>query len=128
MMAVSLIETLMVALGGAAGAVCRFLLQQSTLFSPKTGNTIACNLIGCLAIGIIWALISRFNLPGWISRLIVAGFLGGFTTFSAFAFDIVAMTDSSKWREAIVYAAISILGGLDLSFLGLRATNAMLGK
>ena len=126
MMAVSLIETLMVALGGAAGAVCRFLLQQSTLFSPKTGNTIACNLIGCLAIGIIWALISRFNLPGWISRLIVAGFLGGFTTFSAF--DIVAMTDSSKWREAIVYAAISILGGLALCFLGLRATNAMLGK
>lgn len=125
-MAINLTETLIVAGGGAAGAVCRYIIQQSTLFPQKTTNTLIVNLAGCLAIGIIWALLSRFNAPVWINRITVAGFLGGFTTFSTFALDVVSMADASHWREALFYATLSVAGGIVMCLIGFKAAEAML--
>lgn len=125
-MAVTLAETLLVALGGATGSVARFLIQQSALISPKTYNTLAVNLAGCLAIGIIWAIASHLNMPEKISRFMVSGFLGGFTTFSAFALDAVSMAAGGRLREAIAYTCLSTLGGLLLCFLGMRATESVI--
>lgn len=125
-MTVSLTDTLIVAGGGAAGAVCRFIVQQSHLFASKTYSTLAINLVGCLVIGIVWALLQRFNAPIWLSRITVAGFLGGFTTFSAFALDTVTMAYASQWREALLYATLSVAGGIAVCLLGLKATTALL--
>ena len=125
-MSVTLSETLLVALGGAGGAVVRFLVQHSQLCSVKTYNTMIVNLAGCLLIGIVWALFMRFQAPGWLSRLVVAGFLGGFTTFSAFALDVVAMSGDGRLREALVYLSLSVIGGVALCLAALKATTAIL--
>ncbi len=125
-MAISLVETLIVALGGATGAVSRFLVQQSNLCSPKTGNTVVVNLLGCLVIGIAWALLNHFNVSVKLNRFIIAGFLGGFTTFSSFALDIVAMANDGKMREALLYLTVSVVGGILLCFLAMKGTSAIL--
>lgn len=116
-------DILIVALGGALGATCRFMAQAAMPFSSRWG-LIAINLTGCLLIGIVWRLLPSRAL----SLLLVTGVLGGFTTFSSFSFDTLTLLREGRWAEALGYVAVSVLGGLALTALGWYATGALTEK
>lgn len=100
--------------GGALGAVGRFGLDQAFNFSPWA--TLMINVLGCFAIGVAMARVAdRSSAPFWI-----AGLLGGFTTFSAFAVDAVLFMVDDQLGWALVYIAATLILGLLAVPLGQR--------
>lgn len=111
----ALSDIIAVASGGALGATCRYCLQVALPLSPRW-TILLVNLVGCMLIGLAWALVERLGLPRWVALLGVTGFLGGFTTFSTFAFDLMVMLREGALLQAIGYAVLSVTGGLALAF------------
>jgi fluoride exporter len=107
---------LLVALGGAAGSLARY--ATSLAFAGAPWGTLAVNLAGSAAIGAAAAL----GLTGEARLLLVAGFLGGFTTFSAFSLEAMGLAERSPVLAAL-YVAASVLGGIAAcagAYFGLR--------
>lgn len=92
----------LIALGGAAGAVLRHLLAMAVGFP---WGTLVVNVIGCFAIGIAWVVLA--GRAPW-HPLLVTGFLGGFTTFSAFTLDTLRLIDGGQVATAFGYVAASV--------------------
>ncbi len=86
---------ILVALGGAAGSVSRYLvgLASLRLFGPGfSWGTLAVNLAGGLAIGIMAEMLAlKLDASQPVRLLAITGFLGGFTTFSAFSLEVAGM-------------------------------------
>jgi CrcB protein len=115
---------LWVALGGAAGSVLRyatthFIAGRITQF-PAIYGTLFVNFTGSLLIGIVWGLSERYD---WLSpplRLfLVTGLCGGYTTFSAFAYENVTLLQNGNYGLSCIYAVASIVLCVGASFLGL---------
>ncbi|MDQ2900827.1 MAG: fluoride efflux transporter CrcB [Acidobacteriota bacterium] len=113
---------LVILLGGAAGALSRYL-AASAIMNRFGGRfplgTFLINVTGCFAIGAIMTLLSaRSNLhPNW-RLLIVVGFLGGYTTFSSFAFEtFMAEREGMHWI-GFLNAAGSVVAGYLAVWLG----------
>ena len=125
----TLLSLLLVAAGGAAGAVARHLLagwvQQSGAAPRFPLGTLLVNLAGCLAVGLLAGLAERH--PGWLEaelrQLLVVGVLGGFTTFSAFGLETVQLLRRGEWLLAGGYVGASVVLGLALVLLGLRVAG-----
>jgi len=120
---------LFIFIGSGLGATARHALSL-VLHSPTAKmpyGILACNLIGCLAIGIVYGLVEAHH-PSWISPLAVTGFLGGFTTFSTFALDYHKLISQGHIGIAISYILISLLGGLLLCYLGIFAATSFSSK
>lgn len=122
-------EILFVAFGGAAGCLCRYAAEHIRMFSDQNFNTVAINLTGCLLIGILWVILNRLvSEPALISRLIITGILGGFTTFSAFSLHPVLMIREGEYIAALLYVAISVIGGLAACFIGMWMTEHLIER
>ncbi len=82
-------------------------------------GTLTVNVVGCLMIGLIYALAERGNLstPG-LRLLVAAGFCGGFTTFSAFMSENLAMLRAGDFLPFALYVTGSLLLGLGAVWLG----------
>jgi len=94
-------KILLIALGGAAGSVSRYglgLWIDRAAGSAFSYGTLAVNLLGCLAFGVVAGLIERGGiLPRHADVALLAGFLGAFTTFSTFAFHNMMFAHEGKW-------------------------------
>lgn len=116
---------LLVAFGGAFGAVCRHLIGVAGLrwLGPSfPWGTMAVNVLGSLAMGIFAGLLaSRLGGSTELRLLVGTGFLGGFTTLSAFSLDAVTLWE----RGAIGPAAAYVLGSVLLSIAALLAGLAI---
>ncbi|MEI6437128.1 MAG: fluoride efflux transporter CrcB [Candidatus Omnitrophota bacterium] len=114
-------KILVVFLGGGLGSALRFLcstaVQRASAGAFPTG-TLTVNLIGCFVIGILWAVSGRVNLPFLLSAFLFAGILGGFTTFSSFSIETIALLHNGAWRTALLYVALSNVLGLSLAAFG----------
>lgn len=109
---------IMVALGGAAGAMARFGLtvafQRQAIVFPF--GTLAANLLGCLAIGMLAEMAARTELLSGNARLLLAtGFCGGFTTLSTLTLEVVQFVRGGYLVTAAGYFALTF-GGAFLSF------------
>ena len=114
---------LLVALGGALGSLLRYLLGawvQGFLGPGFPWSTFLVNALGSLLIGAV----VRFSLEGALSgeaRLFLAvGVLGGFTTFSSFSYETLALVQDGEALLALAYALGSLLLGFILVYLGYR--------
>lgn len=113
---------LWVALGGAAGSTARYAIAQ--WMGARWGwtfpwGTFAVNITGSLAIGLVMTvLITRGTDPTY-RLLLVTGFLGGYTTFSAFSFEALTLLEARRWDAAAFYVIGSTLLGLLAAGLGL---------
>ncbi|MBX9797016.1 fluoride efflux transporter CrcB [Sphingomonas sp.] len=106
---------LLVMLGGAAGSAARYGLGRVIAAWAGTGfpwGTLAVNLIGGLAMGVLAGLLPRWTGAEAARLLLSIGFLGGFTTFSSFALETVALIDRGAAPLAIVYTTLSVLGAV----------------
>ncbi|MCO4848665.1 MAG: CrcB family protein [Yoonia sp.] len=110
-----------VALGGATGAVARYLVGLTVAFPL---GTLAVNVGGSLAIGVVWALFAARGLQAWLP-LVMTGFLGGFTTFSAFSLDTLRLIEGGRMGAAFTYVAASVLLSLGACILGLWLTKGL---
>lgn len=107
-----------VALGGAAGSALRYAV--SGLFRAAPGafptGTLAVNLLGSLLIGLCAAWAER-GAP-WVRPWLMTGFLGGFTTFSAFSLENMRLLRDGHAGTALAYALASVAAGVLLAFAG----------
>jgi fluoride exporter len=116
----------LVAAGGAIGAVARYGVGTAALrlFGPGfPWGTLAVNLAGGLAMGLVAGAIPA-DPRGTALRLFLAvGVLGGFTTFSAFSLEVVAMLERGAIGPALAYVGASVLGAVVLLWVGLHAAR-----
>ncbi len=119
----TLFNVLLVAVGGSTGAVCRYAVG---LWTPRiAGNaafpwgTVAVNMSGCLAIGFLLGLSEHRHIVGSNMRLIVVvGFLGGFTTFSAFGYETLILLREGRNGAALANITLQPAFGLAAAALG----------
>lgn len=118
---------LLVALGGMIGCVCRFLVVSFAvrlLQSSFPFGTFAVNLIGCFAIGAVAGLAERY---AWLDQewrvFLMAGLCGGFTTFSAFAFENLELLLARDYRTFAAYSIASFVLCILSVFCGLSMTR-----
>lgn len=120
-------QILTVGAGGAIGAVCRFFLQYCFAnASHRQWIVVAINLAGCALIGVAWALVDKYGPSTWLNQGIIAGILGGFTTYSTFAWDSFDLVRNGRSLEAGLYVAVTIIGGFLLCALAYNATEKLL--
>ena len=114
---------LLVALGGAVGASARHLVNIASMRLAGAAfpwGTLAVNLLGCLAMGmLVEVLARRFDASNELRLLLATGVLGGFTTFSAFSLDFAVLWERGAAVSALAYVAASVLGSLAAVFAGL---------
>ncbi len=116
------------ALGGAIGAVARYQLGRlmthwlgaSTIMAFPWA-TLAANVLGCLAIGLLFGWMGRTGVgEGETARLFLGvGVLGGFTTFSAFSLELMVLIERGQSGLALGYGAVSVLASLTALYIGL---------
>ena len=120
-----------VALGGAAGAVCRYLTSRwaAERFPDHVWlGTLAANLAGCFLIGLaMYAAAERGQLSEATRALLITGFLGGLTTFSTFGHEAVALGRGEGLPIAALHLSANVLGGLALVWAGRRVGTILLG-
>jgi fluoride exporter len=120
---------LVIALGGAFGAVSRSLISawmQKTLGGVMPFGTLAVNFIGSFVIGLLFVLlVERLNMPGYWRELLVVGFLGALTTFSTFSLEVVNFLQHGQWHLALTYLLASLIGCFALTWLGLTVGRAI---
>ena len=108
---------LLAAVGGVVGALARWGVGAA-LPSPVWA-TLLVNLAGCLLLGVLIAVVA-VRLPGavWPRPLLAVGVLGGFTTFSTFAVEVVDLVDDGAAGWAAAYVVTSLGGGVAAVALG----------
>ena len=114
-------------IGGGIGSVLRCFLIAG--FIRYSGNnfpygTVAVNIIGSFLMGIIVGYLSR-AVPDNIElrSFLVVGILGGFTTFSAFSFDIITLLQRGETTQALLYVISSVVFSVLAVFSGLTITK-----
>jgi CrcB protein len=114
---------LIVFAGSGMGGVARYGMQ-SWIFRlyPFTFplGTFIINIIGCLLIGIFYALSEKGNLftPEWRLAL-TTGFCGGFTTFSTFAYENMNLLRTGDYLYFVLYVVGSVIFGIAAVYLGI---------
>ena len=115
------------ALGGALGALARWAVSEALPSSPGAWpwSTLVVNLVGCLLMGLLLAvLLARFPTSPWLRPFLATGVLGGYTTYSTFAVDVVRLTGAGHHGLAVAYVLASVLGGVAAVVVGLVTARA----
>jgi CrcB protein len=111
-----------VMIGGAIGAALRYEVGRVALHRIGAGfpwGTLIVNLVGGLLMGVLAGYMFTRNPPDQNLWLFVGvGLLGGFTTFSAFSFDLFSMLERGQMGIAAAYAGVSVAGSVILLFAG----------
>ena len=117
---------LLICLGGALGAVSRFyisiLFQRSENLEIPLGILIV-NILGCFLLGLFYNLMDS-SLEKIITPFLFIGFLGAFTTFSAFSKESLDLMIEGQFLSASLYISISIFSCLGATWLGIYLTKA----
>jgi fluoride exporter len=108
---------LLVAVGGAAGSVARYLtvLGAARLVPGFPAGVMVANVLGSVLVGVLFVVLTGPRAS--LSPLLVVGFLGGFTTFSTFSLDAFRLWEGG----APGLAALYVLGSVGLSLAGVAA-------
>ena len=123
-----MLKIVLLMLAGGTGTVARYFLSsavQRLTTSPFPWGTLGVNVLGSLVFGAIWAVTeTRVDLSDQLRLLLLVGFMGGFTTFSSFAFETTQLMDNSGWLIAAGNIALqnalgiaAVLGGIALGRL-----------
>ena len=123
------LNLLIISLGGALGAVSRFLLGNGlsrALGSALPYGTFVINIVGCFAMGLLMTIIvDREMLPAAWRLFLCVGFLGGFTTFSSFGYEALILLTEGRLLAALAYVGGSVVLGLVAAAAGVLCARAV---
>ncbi|MFY9219736.1 MAG: fluoride efflux transporter CrcB [Candidatus Nanopelagicales bacterium] len=122
-----------IGIGGGLGAAIRWLAQGAPTVSAS-GNpwgTFTINVIGCLLIGGLSAWLSARSWPGnradYARALVGVGFLGGFTTFSAYAGETIDLLATGSTTMALAYLLGTVVSCLLAVLVGSESVRRLMG-
>ncbi len=121
------VRYLLSALGGALGALARWGVGTALPHSPGgwPWATLLVNLTGCLLFGALTAVLTaRSPEPPWVRPFLAVGVLGGYTTYSAFAVEVVGLAEAGHPVPALGYVLTSVVGGVLAVAAGALAVRA----
>jgi CrcB protein len=118
---------LLICAGGAAGTGARYLVATGMarwLGPAFPAGTLTVNVVGSLLVGAIMDLALRYEVVGPELRLVlVAGVMGGFTTYSSFNHETLGYFARGSWGLGIAYLAATVVGCLAAGMLGIAAAR-----
>ena len=124
----SIVSVLLVALGGALGSVCRYLvgIGAGRLLGPDFPfGTMIVNIVGSFVMGLFIELLAvRFDGSESLRLFVAVGILGGFTTLSSFSLDSVVLFERGAIGAAALYVGGSIVLSLAALIAGLHFVRA----
>jgi len=125
-----IVDVLWVGLGGFVGSSLRFVISGWVHRLPGTSSfpygTLVVNVVGCILLGFIggWAE-HRQVLPPATRLFVMIGVLGGFTTFSTFAYETLAFAHGADVGRALANIGLQVVLGLGAAWLGLSMARGM---
>ena len=118
-----------IGVGGALGAISRFALTKMlppVMLTHFPLQIFLINAAGCLTMGLLVASMAFYgSLPVPLRSFLTTGFLGGFTTFSAFALEVGTLVDNDLPGHAILYALFSVMASILCFFIGIKLVRFM---
>jgi CrcB protein len=122
-------KMLLVAAGGAVGSMARYQIGAWVLARTESWafplGTFIVNVLGCLIAGALIGVAEYRNFLTLETRLLVfTGFLGGFTTFSAFGVETVALIERGQYGVATGYVLASVACGIGALFAAVKLCGA----
>lgn len=107
--------------GGITGTVLRYALATYT-YRFTSGlfpwGTVAVNLTGCFAIGLLWGVLNTDQLSQEVKNFVFIGLLGAFTTYSTYSLDTLNLFRLGEWKLALANVLLSNIGGIALTAIG----------
>ncbi len=118
-----------IAIGGGAGAILRYLLNES-IYKIYHGmfplGTFTVNLIGSLVIGFLFALFDKIPISSDIRSFLFAGLIGSFTTFSTYILETVNLIRIEEFKLALLNILLSNTFPLLFGFIGFYTAKVLL--
>jgi fluoride exporter len=123
-----LTQFMLVGLGGFIGSGLRFAMSNWLIrlfpHSPLPLGTLGVNLLGCLLIGYLGGIAEhRQALDTGMRLFLLTGVLGGFTTFSAFAYENLVMAQDLQYFRVLLNVVLQVVLGFTAAWLGLTAAR-----
>jgi len=114
----------LVFLGGGVGSMARYgmmqLISRATPGSNFPWHTLGVNISGAFIIGLLIEILAlRVSAPAPLRYLLVTGFIGGYTTFSAFSMEMALMLERGDYVYSALYALASVIGTVAVVFAGM---------
>ncbi|PIR21079.1 MAG: fluoride efflux transporter CrcB [Deltaproteobacteria bacterium CG11_big_fil_rev_8_21_14_0_20_47_16] len=118
-----------IGVAGAAGALSRYGVTgvlHTWIGSRFQYVTLVINAAGSFVLGFVmeWSL-DTLLVPLELKHVITIGFLGAFTTFSTFSFEVLTLVRVGDWWDASVYVILSVFGGLLMAALGVWSAQLL---
>jgi CrcB protein len=121
---------LLIALGGAAGSLLRYLIGGAVQRMSAGGfpvGTMFVNVSGCFLIGILVRQFLNMQVSPELRALLIVGFCGGFTTFSTFSADTLGLIEGGEYGRATGYVILSVALCLAATLAGMTAMRLLAG-
>jgi len=123
-------QLLYVSLGGALGAISRYLVAgwiQNIFSTIFPWGTITVNILGSFLLGFVLQASIEGSISSEYRLLLAVGFLGAFTTFSTFAYEALELLKLGQVWQMFIYIGFNLLGGIFLVALGMASYNLLHG-
>src|SRR6266513_5391343 len=121
---------LLIAVGGAAGSLLRYLIGGAVQRMSAGGfpiGTMFVNVSGCFLIGILLRQFLNMQLSPELRAFLIVGFCGGFTTFSTFSAETLGLIEGGEYSRAASYVVLTLALCLTATFAGMSVMRLLAG-
>ncbi len=123
-------DLLVVAVGGALGAVSRYVVYVLAGLLLGAGfpyGTLIVNIVGSFAMGVlVEGMALAWTIPAQARLFLTVGILGAFTTFSTFSLDVAVLYERGRLELAAFYIVASVVCSVGALFAGLHVVRRIL--